>query len=270
MDVLLKKNELLQEMVKVALPVAESDPLGDKPSAIYRLARNVLRKNIMRLQAISVLNTFEKMSDSALEIARNIVEDTISLSYILSDDNPEKLADEFFQFRHMQAKQDLDYYSKLPDYIGEDLEKNRAIINQEYRRVIKDYPSFTKDGSPRHSWSEDGVEGMARTLVKRRHYTKGEIRNVLRVYQLGSRKVHFNPHDILNYHDQFVWDKETKRALEFSIKGAAASFTSLVVRYYDTVRHYDSSINDKEVIEQLYQLLEKINNDADELSTPAP
>jgi hypothetical protein len=134
------------------------------------------------------------MNDSVLEIARNTIEDSISISYILSDDptNPEGLAHEFFDFRWVQAKQDLDYYSKIPDYVGDDLNKNRALINKEYKRVLSQYPEFVdKEGNARHSWTKQGVHGMAKQIVKRKLYNNQEKRNLLRVYEVGSRKTHF-------------------------------------------------------------------------------
>ena len=249
-------------MVDITLPTAESDPLHNTSSYVYRLVRSVLRKNIMRLQAVHVLNNFDKMSDSSLEVVRNMIEDSISFSYILSSDDPEKHAYTFFEFRHVQAKQDLDYYSKIPDYLGDDLEKRKKDINKEYLRIREDYPQFfNDDGSPRHSWSKDGVEGMAKVLIKRKHYSKSEIRNILRAYKVGSRKVHFNPEDLLNFYDQNNWDRASIRSLDISIKAAAASFTSIVVRYFDTVNHYDSTISGKEVLAKLYTALETIHED---------
>lgn len=265
---LIRKNQILKEMVDIALPTAESDPLHDISSYVYRLVRSVLRKNIMRLQAIHVLNNFDKMSDSSLEIVRNMIEDSISFSYILSSDDPEKLAHTFFEFRHVQAKQDLDYYSKIPDYQGEDLESKKAEINKEYGRIKKEYPEFfNEDGSARHSWTKDGVEGMAKVLIKRKHYSKSEIRNILRAYKVGSRKVHFNPEDLLNFYDQNNWDRASLRSLDIAIKAAAASFTSIVVRYFDAVNYYDNTITGKEVIDKLYAALESIHEEAVALST---
>lgn len=249
-------------MVVIALPIAESDPLQGKPSYVYRLARSVLRKNLMRLQAIHVLNGYEKMSDSSLEIVRNIIEDSISFSYILSSKNPEDLAHTFFEFRHIQAKQNLDYYSKIPDYPGEDLAIRRNDINQQYQRVSSKYPQFfNEDGSPRHSWSKDGVEGMAKKLIKRKHYSKSDMRNMLRAYNLGSRKVHFNPEDLLYYYDQSNWDKASLRSLDIAIKATAGSFISIVIRYFDAVNYYSEKKMGSEEVDRLYSLLEKIHTE---------
>jgi hypothetical protein len=260
-DTLLQKNELLKKAVEIIKPVADADPLGNTASVAYRVVRNVLRKNVMRVQAIAVLNTYDKMSDSALEIARNTIEDSISVSYILSDPtSPEKLAHQFFEFRWVQAKQDLDYYSKIPDYIGEDLDKNRQMINEGFKRVIGEYPDFTNDdGSPRNSWSRQGVDGMAKQLVKRKLYTVQEMRNLLRAYQRGSRKTHFNPVDILGFHDQDTWDKSSITSLDIAIKAVAAGFTSLVVRYFDIVSHYDKTVDGSDTISKLYDIQEQIH-----------
>lgn len=262
MDNLENKTVLLSQMAKIVLPVAGSNPLSaNNPPVTYRIVRNTLRKNVGRVQAISTLNNCEKMGDSALEIARNMIEDAVSVSYILSDVDPEKAAAAFFEYRHIQEKQDLNYYSKIPDYLGDDLEKRRSLINDEYKRVLEDFPEFVKkNGDAHHSWSKSGVEGMGEDLRKRGLYSKPEIRNMLRVYQLGSRKVHFNPRGLLGYDDLTSWSNSDKQAQEYSIKGAAAAITSLTVRYFDTVRHYDRSIGGTDVVGQLYKVLASINN----------
>jgi len=91
------KNELLKDMIAMVLLIAAADPLHNVSSAAYRIARIVLRKNLMRIQAVYLLNSTEKLSDCALELARNMIEDTISLSYILSDPvSVEATAESFF------------------------------------------------------------------------------------------------------------------------------------------------------------------------------
>jgi hypothetical protein len=261
-DALLKKNELLKKALLLVKPVAESNPLGDTSSLTYRIVRNVLRKNVLRVQAIITLNTLEDMNDSVLEIARNTIEDSISVSYILSNDlsSPEKLAYEFFEYRWVQAKQDLDYYSKIPDYIGNDLDKDRALINKEFKRVISEYPEFVdKEGNARHSWTKQGVHGMAKQIVKRKLYNNQEKRNLLRVYDVGSRKTHFNPLDILGFNGQKTWSKPSSHDLDITIKVLSATLTSLVIRYFDIARYYDNSVDGSKIILKLYDIQKQIH-----------
>lgn len=43
-------------------------------------------------------------------------------------------------------------------------------MNKEYLHIKDEYPEFfDDDGSPRHSWSKDGVDGMAKVLIKRKN-----------------------------------------------------------------------------------------------------
>jgi hypothetical protein len=258
MEKIIKRNDALEDMVRLALPLAESDPLKGTSSYTYRLVRSVLRKNLMRVQSVVLLNKYEKLGDSSLEIVRNMIEDAITVSYILSSTDPEALAKCFFEYRHIQAKQDLNYYTKFPDYTDE--YTDITAVNGEYKRVMTKYPEFkNKDGSPRHSWSIDGVEGMAKKLVKRNIYRKQEVDNMLRAYQLGSRKVHLNPDDLLKLYDQKSWDVASIRSASISIRGAAASLTSIVVRYHDTIRHYDKNIDTANIDDKLYDLIATIN-----------
>jgi hypothetical protein len=250
----------LKDMIQTHIIIAEKDLLHDTPSVIYRLGRDLMRKNNTRAQAIAVLNTYEKLSDSSLEITRNMIEDVISYSYILSDNDPEKLAETFFEFRWVQLKQDYDYYSKLGAYKDPD-HISLTKIKSEYSRVMNEYPEFKRpDGSPSHSWSKNGIEGMSGALVKRKVYPKDEMRNIMRMYQRGSRKTHFNPQDLLNYADQEKWDKESFDAARGSILTAAASLISLTIRYYDTIAHYDPELYDNDAINALYGFQQKIQS----------
>ena len=252
-------SAFLKEMIKMHIEIASADPLGKTPSAIYRLGRNLMRKNNTRAQAIATLNLFEKMSDSALEITRNMLEDVLSYGYILSDSDPEKQANKFFEFRWIQAKQDYDYHHRLGYYKDPDNQASVKKIKTEFDRVMEEFPEFkSKDGTPANSWSKDGIDGMAKTLVKRKIYNKDDMRNILRMYQKGSRKTHFNPEDILNYADQASWDESSFDAACKSLLTAAASLISLTIRYYYTVSYYDKKLYDHDKVKALYDLQQKI------------
>ena len=85
----------------------------------------------------------------------------------------------FFQYRHVQDKQDLDYYSRIPDYIGEDHMKVHEEVNANYETIKKTHPEFFHSaGGPRHTWSDQGVVGMAEIPRKRKLYSKKETRNM--------------------------------------------------------------------------------------------
>jgi hypothetical protein len=259
----LRKRELLMEMVKIMIPIADADPLARASSSMYRLSRNTLRRNVMRVQSAALLLEYEKMSDSALAISRNIIEDAVSLSFILSGPNPESFSMQFFEFRWVQAKQDFDYYSRIPDYIGPDLNTGRQQIEEEYRRVIAEYPDFTdREGNARNSWTDQGIEGMLKILVRRNVYSRAEKRNMLRTYQLGSRETHLNPDNILEYHDQNTWTMSDIRARDTAIKSLAAGLTSIYIRYIDTVIHYKKTYTWKRNAKRMNKLLEKIHQDS--------
>lgn len=259
----MKKRELLVSMIEVAIPIGDADPLQKVSSAMYRIARNTLRRNIMRVQSGAVLLTYDKMSDSALEIARNVIEDAISLSYLLSDKDPEKMAMQFFEFRWVQAKFDHDYYSKIPDYMGAELWITKEKIDSEYSRVVKMYPEFLdKFGQPRRSWTKQGIMGMMKQLVVRKVYSKAERDNILRAYEIGSRKTHFNPDNILEFHDQEAWNLAQLKSTEHAIRALASGFMSIIVRYYDTLWYYKPKHPGIRNIQRLYKLQSEINKDA--------
>jgi hypothetical protein len=95
-----------------------------------------------------------------------------------------------------------------------------------------------------------------KTLVQQVETFLHEIRAEIARWRV---KIHFNPRGLLGYDDLKSWSSADKLAQEYSVKGAAAAITSLTVRYFDTVQHYDSAINGTEVVGQLYKVLAMIN-----------
>lgn len=247
----LKMIPILKEMIATVLPLSEDDPLGHVPSELYRLSRSILRKNLMRAQCVLVLSGFQKMGDGALEIARNMLEDVISLNYILISQDPVKSTHVFYEFRWVQMMQDYRYYKKLKGYKPSDSIASVKIIKAEHKRVLATYPEFKKGNSEAVSWSPVGFDSMAASIARSPHYSKEDIDNIKRIYLKGSRKTHFNPEDMLNYFDQEAWDKASTEATRNALLACGSALNSLTLRYNDVINSYDDKLSRYDISEML-------------------
>ncbi|MDZ7785763.1 MAG: DUF5677 domain-containing protein [Candidatus Saccharibacteria bacterium] len=238
-----KLRNKINELIAAIIPLAEAHPCEGKRTELLAVMEGTLRKNIMRIQAINLLCGEEKMANSAFELTRNMIEDVISVEYVLASKDPELSAHKFYEFRWVQLKEDLDYYRDVGVEVNvDDFPDTETNIEKEYARVISGYKDFTdKEGKPVRSWARKDVEMMLGSLKKKGVLPEGQIRTVLRTYVDGSRKTHFNPVELLAHMEQDVWDHTSQGSQKLALLVSSSSLVRLSTRYIDLI----SKINGK-------------------------
>lgn len=240
-------NELrnkINDLIQIIIPLAEAHPCEGKRTELLSVMEGTLRKNIMRMQAINLLCDEEKLANSAFELTRNVIEDVVSVEYMLASENPEHSAHMFWEFKWVQLKEDLDYYHDVGiEASSKDFPDTDTNIEKEYARVIKEYKDFTnKDGKPVRSWARKDVEMMLSSLKKRDVLSEDQIKTLLRTYVEGSRKTHFNPVELLAHMRQDTWDHTSQGSQKLALVVSSSSLVRLSTRYIDLI----SQINDKD------------------------
>src|ERR1043166_7865139 len=123
----------INDLIAVIIPLAEAHPCEGKRTELLAAMEGTLRKNIMRIQAINLLCDEEKFASSALELTRKMIEDTISIEYMLAADDPEQAAHKFYEFMWVQLKEDLDYYKLVGVDVGtEEMPDTAERIEEKY------------------------------------------------------------------------------------------------------------------------------------------
>lgn len=234
----------INDLIEVIIPLAEAHPCEGKRTQLLAAMEGTLRKNIMRIQAINLLCDEEKLANSALELTRNMIEDAISIEYMLAADDPEQAAHKFYEFMWVQLKEDLDYYKLVGVEVNsEDLPDTAEKIEEKYAQVTKENPEFLdKNGKVVRSWARRDVEMMLASILKKKALSADQIRTLARTYVNGSRKTHFNPLELLTNMEQETWDITSKDAQKLSLLVSSASLVRLSTRYIDLI----SQINDKD------------------------
>jgi len=234
----------INDLIEVIIPLAEAHPCEGKRTQLLAAMEGTLRKNIMRIQAINLLCDEPKLANSALELTRNMVEDTISIEYMLAAKDPEQAAHKFYEFMWVQLKEDLDYYKLVGVEVNsEDLPDTAEKIEEKYARVTKANPEFLdKNGKVVRSWARRDVDMMLASIQKKKVLSADQIRTLARTYVNGSRKTHFNPVELMMYMEQDTWDITSNDAQRLSLPVSSASLVRLSTRYIDLI----SQINDKD------------------------
>jgi len=228
----------ISELIEVVIPLAEAHPCEGKRTELLSVMEGTLRKNIMRIQAIYLLCNEEKLANSALELTRNMIEDAVSIDYMLASDDPEQDAHKFYEFMWVQLKEDLDYYKEVGVEVEtEELPNTAEQIEKKYTEAIKDYPEFLnkKGGKPKKSWAGRDVEQMLTRISKKQVLSEGQIKTLVRTYTNGSRKTHFNPVELVIHMQQDAWDVSSRDALRLSLLVSSASLVRLSTRYIDLI-----------------------------------
>lgn len=255
-------REKINALIGEIIPLAEAHPCKGNGTELLRVMEGTLRKNIMRIQAINLLCDEEKLANSALELTRNMLEDVISIEYMLAAKDPEKAARRFYEFRWVQLKEDADYYELVGVPVDtEDFPNTKTKIEKEYARVTKSFPDFQRAGGKLvRSWARKDVDMMLASIKKKGTIPPDQITTIGRTYVIGSRKTHFNPVEAMAYMDQEAWDHSSKGAQRLALIVSASSLVRLTTRYVDLI----SNINGKPTY---HDIAKKANGLLNELGT---
>src|SRR3989344_5974051 len=111
----MKINEVqdsLLQLIEITLPLVNGNPVPQKGTDFLRVLEGLFRRNGVRLQAIHMLSRHPVTSNTALEVVRNMVEDTVGVDYMFANDK-EKMAGKFFNYIDVQLFHELEYSKKL-------------------------------------------------------------------------------------------------------------------------------------------------------------
>lgn len=229
-------RDRIEELSQALIPIAAESPCKDKEAEMLRVLEGAFRKNLKRVQAIRVLSVMPQQGSSALELARNMLEDVISIEYMLAKDG-DKMATRFHEFRWVQLHEDLQYYRSVGvDMNDADFPDTEANIEKEYRRVVEEYPDFLdKNGNPKRSWAGRDVDMMLASVIKKKVLKPREQVTITRSYTEGSRKTHFNPIDNMSRIDPTLWEFSNQQANKLSLLSGLSSMIRLTTRFIDLI-----------------------------------
>lgn len=182
------------DLLKLTYPLA-TGPNRYK-SNFGKVLEGVFRKNYFTLQTLVILGQQvqqdpEKLmifAGSALDLSRRTLEDMIYMMYI-HDRDKDKYSKQFLDYIPIEVKQDLIFLLDA----GADISKK--IVD----KINSNYDKAPKKLKNRHNWSGQSFEEILQWFVDSKIIKNNEIGTILKIYNLGNRKNHTSPSDIMGH-----------------------------------------------------------------------
>jgi hypothetical protein len=225
--------------------------------------------------------------DSCLDLSRRVIEDLISLEYMIFK-GKEKYALKFFEYQAIEAKQDLDFLEAIGAPIDEEfrlhIEENynkikrkfldgggrakkkawtelteylisQGKIDQQTQLQIDElfeqrYPNTSEQ--PRRAWAGLDTEAMIEELVSGGVISAKEKRSLSTTYILGNRKNHFSPTDIRSFLHNDPDNKMSEANLAISLTAVITSVTRMAMIF---ASEFDVPEHTKQEIDAIWQIL---------------
>lgn len=255
-------EELRQEingLIEEVIPLAEAHPCQGNGTEFLRILEGTLRRNLMRLQAVNLLCVEEKLADSAFEITRNMLEDTVCIEYIFAKGS-EEYSKRFYAFMWPQLKEDAEFYRSVGNALNsEEFPNSEEQIEQNFQQAISDYPDFIRNGIPSRSWIRRDVDQMLQSQELIDNLDTRQISTLAQTYLIGSRKTHFNPLEILTVMSQDTWDDGSARSRRLALLASSSSLARLATRYVDEISRIEQTPTFHDIAQKANEFLNKLN-----------
>lgn len=249
----------INNLITNVIPLAEAHPCENNGTIYLRLLEGSVRRNLMRMQAVNLLCNEEKLADSALEITRNMLEDTISVEYIFSK-GAEDYSRRFHTFQWVQFKEDVDFYRSVGNPLSsEEFPDNEKKIEQNFQIAISEYPDFMHGNKPSKSWIRRDVDQMLQSREIINSLGMSQIHTLAQTYLIGSRKTHFNPIEISSILYQDTWDLGSQRSLRLALLASSSSLVRLTTRYIDEISRIKNHPTFHDIGARANDFLDKLN-----------
>lgn len=262
-------------------------------SLFARVVEGTFRRDYLTLYTIVYLAEHETpevrtaFGTSCMDLCRRVLEDFISLKYILFK-GKEEYARKFLNFAAVEAKRDMDYLEAAGATIDPQVKKttdenfervkdqfldnsNRARrrawdelteflklqgkIDQQWEQKIneefnKRYPNT--NGQPRKAWAGKDVEGMIDELVRRQVISASERNIIIETYLMGNSRNHFSPTNIRAFLHSELYNATNDGDLEMGLLFTTTLVAQMARIFAD---EFDISEDAKQAIEEIWQVL---------------
>lgn len=211
-----------------------------------KILEGISRKSYYTLYSILQLANDKFCGDAILDLSRSLLENVIGNEFIKLKGRDE-LAKKFQAFIDVEIKNDMDFLieSGMPPS-----EEFRISTDQNFEKIKTD---FLRRGEVSRSWAKCSVEEMIVELVKSHVINDDDKRVMLQTYNMGNRKNHLSPIDILSY-----WRQDTREVnLEQSVN-TGVLFS--IISHYKIVSDFATELGEKELCTQLEKYLERLNS----------
>lgn len=199
-----------------------------KGTNFAQVIQGTLRRDFIYLRTIYVLMTLrnppeEIFIDPCVDLSRRVLEDFISVKYIILK-NREEMSEKFMDFYAVEQRRDADFLIQA----GVEVDSESVVeIETNYKKIIEKW-KFDED---RRTWAGVNVEAMVFDLQKARVLNDKDTSMLIHLYQIGNYKNHFCPTDILRLNKEDSYKANNEAYLFHSLFIANRSITNIALMF---------------------------------------
>ena len=228
-------DELLTEL-KFLLGASRDlrDQTEQKSPGFLGVMRATYYRAFKTVEAITILAVSKELSGSMFILMRSLLEDVVSIEYILSRDSD-------FESRIFITYLDIQTYQDLEFLLEYDPDIKQKFSDEDIQKIREDFekakPIFTSKQRKRdvlhRSWNNKMVGGMLRELKDNPPpgLHKDSLPLMARIYLEGNRKAHFNPSDLVAYLSDHQRIVETGMHYSECLLNTVSLYSRLTFRY---------------------------------------
>ena len=262
-------------------------------SLFARVVEGTFRRDYLTLYTMAYLarhgepEELRAFGSSCMDLSRRVLEDLIALEYMLYQ-GKEAHAKKFFDYYHIEAKQDLDFleaggvtidqqfkatvgenYNRVKrrfldssskakrkgwSELAEFLKSQGKIDEQTEQQIEEEANRRYSDASeqPRRAWAGLDTEAMVETLVHGRVINADEQRIIIESYTQGNRKNHFSPTDVSAFLYNDLYNVTSEGDLILSLIATTTGVTRIARIFAD---EFDIPEETKRAIDEVWQTI---------------
>ena len=251
-------QSVVDELLDATHPLAEVHPLPKSDDDFLRVIEATYRRDTFTLLAVSYLSRNVSLADSAMDLVRKMIEDTVSIEYMIAN-GKDDMAKRFKRFLWMQLHQDTEFLKTTgADFKLLGVEEKLSEIEEKYKEVRPDF-IHKPSGEDLRSWIGKDVETMLEELKQKKALSDHDISRTVIGYVKGCWKNHFNPYDINAYLTNDLLEASSHDAMNQSLVFGATCLYRLTTRYIDHIRHVAQKNEFEDVAQKIKKVWEKLN-----------
>ena len=264
-------------------------------SEFAKVVEGTLRRDYLTLLTTVYLAEHDEpemqiaFGNSCMDLSRRVLEDLISLEYMLLNDK-EDLARKFFDYKAVEEKLDMDFLEAAGVEMDQELQQVKETTDKDYNQVKHQFldnssktrkkawselTAFLKSRDkidqqteqeieeefkrrypdteqPRKAWAGLDTEGMIKELVSGGVMNAWEQSILIQTYIQGNRKNHFSPTDIHDFLYEKLYHISGDADLATSLIATTTAFTQ-IARIF--ANEFDVPESTKQAIEEIRQTI---------------
>lgn len=246
-----------EDLLDATHTLAEAHPVPKEEDEFLRVIEATFRRNTFTLLAIVYLSNNSTLADSALDLTRKMIEDTISIEYMIAKGKKES-SEKFRRFLWVQLHQNSEFLKTTgANFKSLGLDEQLPTIEREYERVKLEFTHRT--GKDLRSWAGKDIETMLEELKQENVLSEFDVSRTAIGYVKGSWKNHFNPYDVHSYLTNDLLEASTKEALNQALVFGTTCLYRLTTRYIDHIRQVTQENQYEDIAQKIKPIWARLN-----------